>query len=229
MKNISSKDAIIGFLVFLIIIGMILTSQLFLAYRAILNRDVDSIISDHLENIRGILSKDSGTQISQPLLQAVMNKGVHPTDEAEAHESMKNMLDLVAESKRRSFKLPLVNKEVLGSVRKWSSQARNVDAKNSAVKLLTHLAERHVEIMDQIVSQSFVEISKTDSSSAVTAMKTLEHYVDGVLLAGIKIDPKMVLLSPNESIVKSWLSGDNAEAKLAAESLLKSIEELTTI
>ena len=56
-------------------------------------------------------------------------------------------------------------------------------------------------------------------------MRSLAHHVDGAVAAGITVDPKLIILSPNNTTIDKWRESQSLKAKTAAELLLKNIQE----
>jgi activator of 2-hydroxyglutaryl-CoA dehydratase len=56
-------------------------------------------------------------------------------------------------------------------------------------------------------------------------MRSLSHQIDGALAAGLKIEPKIALLSENKEVAEKWLNSSSAKAKEAAKLLMKTVEE----
>jgi hypothetical protein len=158
------------------------------------------------------------------MMTSAMNERISETDEEEAKQSMELMMGLVTEAKRREFRLPIVQKDVALKVKKWAERGVGKTSVLAA-KLLTHIVKGQAEHIDQLVSQSHVEISTIDGDTAAQQMRSLNNHLDGAVAAGLAVDPKIVLFQPNIKTVDSWVNSDNIKAKLSAESLLKTLRE----
>ena len=210
-------------LTFFFVILIVATAKYFHMKKQRLVQNISSMIGDHLVNLRNIDKVNS--PMNQEMLHYSMNQKIDPYDDESAKQSINSMLDVVVESKRRSFNLPFISKDVREQIIKWANNT-NSKSSSSATKLLTHVFEKNIQLMDQLISQSLVMISETDISIATNQMKTLSHFIDGVNISGLTVDPQLILLSPNDTIINKWLIHSDIKVKNAAEHLLKNIEEL---
>jgi hypothetical protein len=222
-----SKSLIIVFFLATITILMIAVAiEVFFFRRNRVVRDISSMVGEHLNVLRN--TEAVGGPMPIPMLSEAMNQVIDETDEKAANESIKLMLGLVMESKRRSFALPLVHRDVAIRVKNWADRGEGETAVNAA-KLFTSIAKRHTEHMEQVIAQSYVLISKTDARSAIQAMKSLAHQIDGAVSSGMSIDSRAVLMKENNETVREWLSSNDDGAKAAAEMLLKTVGEADSV
>jgi hypothetical protein len=180
------------------------------------------MVGDHITKLKN--SDKVGGPMPYALLSAAMNQVIDETDDNRAKEAMDTMIGIVAESKRRSFQLPIVHKNVAKIVKNWADR---LSSRSSlvAAKLLSHIYERQLQLVDQLTSQALVTISDNDEELAYTQMRSLAHHVDGAVAAGITVDPKLIILSPNNTTIDKWRESQSLKAKTAAELLLKNIQE----
>ena len=185
-------------------------------------QNISSLVGEHIVKMRS--TEKVGGPMPHAMLYSAMNQIIDADSDEDALTSMKTMIGIVAESKRRSFQLPLVHKNVAKIVSQW---AERTSSKSSPVasKLLVHIFERQIQHMDQLTAQAMVTISDTDEELAYIQMRSLSHHVDGAVTSGIVVDPKLILLSPNTTTIEKWLNCNNSRMKTAAELLLKNIQE----
>lgn len=210
----------------LTLILLVATTEYLYSKKHKLVQSISSMVGEHLVDLR--TNKDVGGPMSQNSLTLAMNQVIDPDDDEKAKSAIETMLGVVVEAKRKSFHLPMVHKDVLTLVAKWSEKTDSHSSKLAA-KLLTHVYDRNLQHMDQLISQSYVNISETDPILATKQMRSLSHYVDGANVAGISLDPKIILLSPNDKIVNKWLLSEDVKVKNAAQFLLQNIEESRTL
>lgn len=201
---------IVFFLATITILMIAISIEVFFFRRNRVVRDISSMVGEHLNVLRN--TEAVGGPMPIPMLAEAMNQHIHETDEKEANESMKTMLGLVMESKRRSFALPLVHKDVALKIKAWADRGEGETAVNAA-KLFTSIAKRHTEHMEQVIAHSYVLISKTDSSSATQTMRSLAHQIEGAISSGMNIDARAVLIKENSETVQEWLVSNDAGAK----------------
>lgn len=219
---IKMKLAVAYFFVIITVVSLGLALELFYFRRNRLVKSISTLVGEHLVELRA--SKNVGGPMPIHMMTSAMNERISETDEEEAKKSMELMMGLVTEAKRREFRLPMVQKDIALIVKKWAE--RGVGKTSAlAAKLLTHIVKGHAEHVDQVVSQSHVQISNIDGDTAAQQMRFLNNHLDGAIAAGLSIDPKIVLFQPNVKTVDSWVSSDHLKAKLSAESLLKTLSE----
>jgi hypothetical protein len=212
------------FLVTLVAALIAISLEVFWRRRDRLVQNISSMVGEHLSNIR--TSDRVGGPMPVHILESGMNQVIDEHNDEEAKRAMETMMAVVVESKRRSFLLPLVHKDVFQRVKAWAEKGHTAKSSEIATKLIVHIAERHAQHMDQIVAQSYAVVSDSDPRAAALTMRSLSHQVDGALAAGIKIHPSLFLLSPNDATVKKWAEqNDHAVAKAAAQLLHKTARE----
>jgi hypothetical protein len=193
-------------------------------------RSIGSMVGSHLVASREAAAS-SGVGIGSMPIQMLdrgMNHGVHTSNSVKAKEDLESMLRMVSEAKRRNFLLPLTNKEIAQTIIKWSTTGTQTG--EIALKLLPYIMERHAQHMDQMVAQSYVNISDSDPAAATNAMRTLAHQLDTANAAGISVDPAMVLFNPNKATVAMWADQQTQlQPQAAARGLLDSIKEAIDI
>jgi hypothetical protein len=218
-----TQTAIAFFLAITALVSAAIAIEVFYVRRNRLVQNISSMVGEHLVKLRS-LDKASGPMPVNMLI-AAMNQKIDPSDDEAAKTAMETMMGIVVESKRRGFLLPMVHKDVAVAVRTWASK---VESKSSvtAAKLLTHIMDRHVQQVEQLVAQSFAVISETDEKEAVTGIRSLSHILDGALAAGLSVNPNMVFMPPNSNTIRKWAAADSApQAKAAAELFLATLKE----
>ena len=196
--------------------------EVFWRRRDVLVRNISSMVGEHLIGFRA--SSQVGGPMPIPMLSTAMNQVISRDDDAVARSALDSMMGVVTEAKRRSFALPLVHKDVALRVKAWAEKPETTSSQPAA-KLLTHIVERHAQHMDQLIAQSYAIISTTDSAAATQSMRALAHLVDGAAIAGLGIQKSLILVKPNDETVQTWLSSSEVQPKLAAEFLMKTIDE----
>jgi hypothetical protein len=225
-KSQSYKSLVIVFFLATITLLMIAVAvEVFFFRRNRVVRDISTMVGEHLNGLRN--TEAVGGPMPVGMLSHAMNRTIDDRDEKEANESIKSMLELVAESKRRSFALPLVHKDIALQVKSWADRGEGETAVNAA-KLFTFIAKRHTEHMEQVIAQSYVVISKTDAKAAIQAMKSLAYQIDGAITSGMNIDSRAILIKENHEAMQDWLASSDDGAKAAAELLLKTVEEVSS-
>lgn len=216
------KSSLPYFVLVLIAALIALTLEIFLKRRDALVRNISAMVGEHLLNTRA--SANVGGPMPLSMLSAAMNQNIHPDNDSEAKKALDTLTGIVTEAKRRSFMLPLMHKDVALNVKKWA-ETPNSSSSIPAATLLSHIYERHAQHIDQLISQSFVKISADDENTAVVAMRSLTHQIDGALAAGLKVQPSMALLKDNKEIAEKWSTSSSLKAQEAAKLLLKTVEE----
>jgi len=209
------------FLVSLTILCLAVVADIFIVRRNRVIRDISQLVGNHLGNLRA--SAAVGGAMPLQLLQQAMNRDIHPTDETKASEDIEFLFSVLQESKRRSFQMPLVHRDMAAKIMRWSQTARNPDIASKAAALMAVAVEKHANHIDQVIAQSMVKICDQDPVKAARDMKSLDQLLDGVLASGITMSGNMALLSPNDAVVQQWAASSDVAAKSAAESLLKTV------
>lgn len=215
-----NKVYLIAILATLLAVALACVYEVFYVQRKKLHKKMVTLVGDHLLQLRNL----KGTEGLPPLfLERIMNTKIHPTNEASAKDSIKTILDICHESKRRDFLLPMMHADELKIIFEWSKSSGEVA--DLATKVMPYIAKRHMMHVDELVAASQTRINEENTENAQKAMKTLKNLLDTALSTGILVDPKLIFFEPNKSIVEKWTKKDDSKTKIVAQQLLDSVEE----
>jgi hypothetical protein len=223
----SYKSIVIVFFLATITILMIAVAiEVFYFRRNRVIGDISTMVGEHMRDLRS--TEAVGGPMPMGLLSEAMNQSIDENNEVEANKSILLMLDLAKESRRRSFSLPIVHRDIALKVKKLADRSVGEVAVNAA-KLFTIIAKRHTEHMDGVLAQAHVIISKTDARTATQSMKSLAYQINGAITIGVSIDPKLLISKENNEVIQQWLSSTDEHAKASAELLLKAVQDAESV